>query len=244
MIVAMTHIIALGGAALDQFSRVNPTVAASFLRFYWFRASDIFVPAGVAISAVTLAAYIFNSLALSRTALAAIFVVAGYFAYVDGQAEHRFIVPRADAAVIPHDQTRENSRSATHANWVRVCEWIEQNTPKDAIIWSARRQQSFKWYAQRAEVHNYKDIPQDPAGLLEWRNRLEVVREVARRGGLWHFSREELVALQQKYNFQYIMVYKSGVNEPLPFERVYPTADEENRHYEVYQLPPLIEAQP
>ena len=244
VIVAMTLIIALGGAALDQYSRVNPPAAASFLRFYWFRASDIFVPAGVAISAVTLATYAFNSLAPSRVALAVIFLGAGYFAIVDGQAEHRFNVPRADAAVIPHDKTPENSRSATHANWVRVCEWIEQNTPKNVVIWSARRQQSFKWHAQRAEVHNYKDIPQDPAGLLEWRDRLEVVREVARRGGLWHFSREELLELQKKYGFHYIVVYKSGLNKPLPFELVYPPAGEENRHYEVYQLPPLAEAKP
>lgn len=242
ILVAVTLLFALIGAALDQYSRIRPAEAAHLLRFYWFRASDIFVPAGVAISAVTLAAFVSNSLSFSRVILAAIFITAGNFTYIDGQAEHRFTVPRADAAVIPHDLTTENSRSATHANWMRVCEWINRNTPKDAVIWSARRQQSFKWYAQRAEVHNYKDIPQDPAGLLEWRNRLEVVRDTARHGGIWMMSREAILDLQKKYGFTYVVIYKSGTHRPLPFTKVYPRNGEENRHYEVYELPLFAEA--
>jgi hypothetical protein len=241
-IVAITLLFALLGAALDQYARIRPTEAAHLLRFYWFRASDIFVPAGVAISAVTIASFAFSSNSLARVALIAILLGAGYFAYLDGMAEHRFKVPRADAAVIPHNDDPENSRSATHANWVRVCEWTEKNTPKDAIIWSARRQQSFKWYAERAEVHNYKDIPQDPKGLLEWRDRLEVVREMARKGGIWMLPKTKLLELQKKYRFTYVILYKSGVHKPLPFERVYPTLEQENRHYEVYRLPPIDKA--
>lgn len=243
-IVAATLLFALIGAGLDQFSRVRPVEAAEWLRFYWFRASDIFVPAGFAIASVSVASFAFPSLALSRVAIASLLLVSGYFAFRDGQAEHRFRVPRADAAVIPYDQTPENSRSATHANWVRACEWIEKNTPRDAIVWSARRQQSFKWYAQRAEVHNYKDIPQDPAGLLEWRRRLEVVREIARQGGIWMLPRGQILDLQKKYGFSYVMIYQSGVNKPLPFEKVYPLGGEQNRHYEVYRLPPMEEAAP
>jgi hypothetical protein len=243
-IVAATLLFALLGAALDQYSRIRPAEAAHFLRFYWFRASDIFVPAGFAIAVIALCQFLFACPNKFRAAISAIFLIACYFAFQDGQAERRLSVPRADASVIPHDNTPENSRSVTHENWVRVCQWIDRETPQGAIFWSARRQQSFKWYAQRAEVHNYKDIPQDPAGLLEWRSRLEVVREIARRGGIWNFSAQEILELQKKYGFEYVVIYKSGVHKPLPFDRVYPENDADNRHYEVYRLPALSKAMP
>lgn len=238
-VVAATLLFAIVGALLDQYSRIRPVDAAGLLRFYWFRASDVFVPLGFAIAAVTIAGHLLRSKALSYGGLAALIAVAGVYAYRDGVAERRLSVPRADASVIPHNQTKEHSRSATHRDWVRVCEWISRETPLDAVVWSARRQQSFKWYAQRAEVHNYKDVPQDPAGLLEWRRRLELVRSIARRGGLWNLSREEILVLQDQYGFSYVILYKSGTHRPLPFERVYPLPPDENRHYEVYRLPPL-----
>src|SRR5204862_3510161 len=59
--------------------------------------------------------------------------------------------------------------------WKNLCRWIRAKTPPDAKFITPRNQQTFKWYAERAEVVTWKDIPQDAAGLVEWRQTLSEV---------------------------------------------------------------------
>jgi hypothetical protein len=63
----------------------------------------------------------------------------------------------------------------TQKNWVRVCRWIADNTPQDALFLTPRKQQTFKWYAGRAEFVNWKDAPQDAPALLQWQRRMSDV---------------------------------------------------------------------
>jgi hypothetical protein len=61
------------------------------------------------------------------------------------------------------------------AEWKNLCRWIRDNTSKEAKFITPRNQQTFKWYAERAEVVTWKDIPQDASGLVEWRRVLSEV---------------------------------------------------------------------
>ena len=59
--------------------------------------------------------------------------------------------------------------------WLAACEWIRDHAPPDAVCLIPRHAQSFKWYAERADVVNWKDVPQDAAGVVEWRRRMQDV---------------------------------------------------------------------
>ena len=80
--------------------------------------------------------------------------------------------PRADQAALPNYADSEDRTMATYRNWLRVCEWIKNNTPADAQFITPDQQQTFKWYAQRAEVVNWKDVPQDAQAMVDWRGRV------------------------------------------------------------------------
>ena len=57
------------------------------------------------------------------------------------------------------------------ADWYAVCGWVRENTPRDSLVLIPRFNRNFKWYAERAEYHSWKDCPQDAAGILEWNRR-------------------------------------------------------------------------
>jgi hypothetical protein len=59
------------------------------------------------------------------------------------------------------------------ADWRAACAWIRDETPRDALFLTPRTQWSFRWFAQRADYVNWKDCPQDAAGIVEWNNRLK-----------------------------------------------------------------------
>lgn len=71
----------------------------------------------------------------------------------------------------PPNQLPPNMR----ADWRDVCRWCEANTPKDAVFHTPFEAEAFKWFAQRAEYVNFKDCPQDAAGIVEWNRRLKLI---------------------------------------------------------------------
>jgi hypothetical protein len=64
------------------------------------------------------------------------------------------------------------------AAWAAMCEWVRNNTPRDAVFLVPRHAQTFKWRAERAEVASFKDVPQDAAGLVEWSKRMAELHQV------------------------------------------------------------------
>src|SRR5690606_21157499 len=58
-----------------------------------------------------------------------------------------------------------------YSDWRAVCRWVDQTLPADEVLITPRHQQTFKWYAQRAEVVNWKDVPQDAESLVQWYER-------------------------------------------------------------------------
>ncbi len=66
---------------------------------------------------------------------------------------------------------------AQRADWVDLCFWVTENTPRDSLILTPKESRSFKWFAQRPEYVAFKDCPQDAAGIVEWNNRLKFLKK-------------------------------------------------------------------
>jgi len=122
-------------------------------------------------------------------------------------------------------------------DWLDVCRFVRASTPPDAIFLTPRHQQTFKWYAHRAEVVNWKDIPQDVSSLREWSRRFVEVFP-------WHLSTmrvtirySELRRLRQRYGVTWMIVDRRVVGPQLPLVQIYPITPSQNRTYAVYQLP-------
>ena len=162
--VATSVGLAAIGMLIGMWAPVEPDLAASLLRYYWFRLSDVMVPLGAVLLA---AALVVRWQALgSRSyvvAAVAVLMVAGVHFGRTLEARHDDPRPRADVAV-------ENV-----AAWRKVCEWIARETPADACFLVPRLDQTFRWYAGRAEVVSRKDLPQDAAAIVEWWQRMQTV---------------------------------------------------------------------
>jgi hypothetical protein len=62
-------------------------------------------------------------------------------------------------------------------DWRDACRSVASSAkiPGDATFLTPWGCRTFKWYAGRAEVANWKDIPQDPASIVEWWKRRQIV---------------------------------------------------------------------
>ena len=105
--------------------------------------------------------------------------------------------------------------------WREMCGWIAENTPEDAVFLVPRRDESFKWYAKRANVSTWKEMPQDAESLVKWYETMtdcyslnlteEERQKISDRYASYLSliiktkTREELIALQEKYGFSYIV---------------------------------------
>ena len=58
------------------------------------------------------------------------------------------------------------------ASWRDVCQWIQAETAPTDCFLTPRGASSFLWRAQRPEVVAWKNVPQDPVSILEWRQRI------------------------------------------------------------------------
>lgn len=155
-------VIAAVGAAIGLLVTDQAT-AAGLLRFYWFRLSDVVVPLAVAL----LIAYGIARLLEKRSnwgkgTLAIAILLAGM--HVGG-----YVVVRASPTVPKADYGR-----VVYWRWREACAWIADSgqIPPDARFLTPLMAHTFKWYAGRSEVANWKDIPQDAQSILEWWTRV------------------------------------------------------------------------
>jgi len=56
--------------------------------------------------------------------------------------------------------------------WRDICDWGRGNTPVDACFIVPRMAGSFVWRTGRREVVCWKNMPQGPESLVEWRQRI------------------------------------------------------------------------
>jgi hypothetical protein len=212
--------LVLIGAAVDALFG-HMTFGAQVMRYYWFRASDIFLPLGVAILGLLSLMQLAPTrplLVRSITTLLATILLCniGYTAW------------RTQLAMIPAaDWQGKISGTAHLSDWRDACHWIQQHTPTDALFLTPPDHQTFKWYAHRAEVVTWKDVPQDAISLVEWSNRLKSVRA-------WHASTtaadsdERYRNLRRDYSFDYVVLSWPAVFPVPDLPTVY-----QNSHYRI-----------
>lgn len=190
------------GVAVTLAAAPDVDAIAGLLRVYWYRLADAAIPIGFAFG---LAGLIAQGLRwrprLGRLALAAAVVCALWQVTLVGS---RFVEPRPRAD--------KPGKVTDLAGWRAACDWIRENTPREALFWTPRTAQTFKWYAERRELATWKDVPQDAAGLVEWRRRLAAAYGKARpcSGGLWYDApgeapRDVLEAVVRHYAIDYLV---------------------------------------
>jgi len=232
LFVVGAGVIACVGILIDQLTLARPDLSAGLLRFYWFRLSDAIIPAGLALAC----GQMLQSHRVERVRqlwfIAAV-VVVGLF--VGDALLRRYADPRPDAVI--QAGPSEFERRQRFEDWIAACQWIADHTDEDEIVLTPRGQQTFKWYAGRGEVVNWKDIPQDARGITEWwRRHNEVYPPEVRAYGLVHHDMASLRRLARVYGFRYLIIDrgKSATAPHLP--RVFPPRAGHAAVYEVYSL--------
>ncbi len=249
-------LIALAGLAIGWGSRWAPELAARLLRFYWFRLSDAVVPLIGAIAIVaTLVCPRLQALPMSRVevglprwisirslgSLAAIVLLCAgaWIEVLRWQERMELIAPGACRQSLLGLRMLETNQQklAVLRDWQAVCRWISENTAADAVVLTPRYQQTFKWYAGRSEVVNWKDVPQDATSLVEWSNRMKEVFPAHLGGSRVTIRYDRLREFRQRYGARYVIGDRRIVLGNLPLVKVYPLDGEENATFDVYLVP-------
>jgi hypothetical protein len=135
-------------------------------------------------------------------------------------------------------------------DWLNVCGWIRENTPKTAKFWVPREAATFQWNARRSDVGVWKNIPQDAKGIVEWNRTMRDLFSYEEDGTvywnrsltilLWWKTTEEIERLRTEYGFEYIVCGTEPELSHLPtLRRVYPTPEQPNECYAIYRISPL-----
>ena len=130
------------------------------------------------------------------------------------------------------DQNPSRLSDKRKVDWIRMTDWIEENTARDAEFITPKNAWAFKWFASRSEYVAYKDIPQDATGMVEWKKRLQSVRGWAKQAASDDLiTREETDQLYRMTQADYLIVQWLA-----PFE--YP-ADYRNKSFRVFRISPI-----
>ncbi len=226
--------LSLIGVIIDiGVSPYSPSTAASLLRFYWFRWFDIVLPLTWVIvlwvlvldfSPMIAGQVHQTSWSWTQAGVPALLVLTlaiGARFYVDRISDG---TPPADRRLfLPQPNLDAEQKQRLRYEWLTACKWISENTPKDSLWFTPRHQQTFKWYAARAEVFSWKDVPQDNPSVLEWFDRSRVCAQPRSPDGqLRDWTTEELTQLSQKYGFEWILIDRRFQRVPPRFPLVYP----------------------
>jgi hypothetical protein len=157
----------------------------------------------------------------------------------------RWLMERPGPFSVRHDPQHDFDKLPQRfQEWLAVCEWIRENSPADSLWLTPKHQQTFKWYAQRAEVVSWKDVPQDNASIIEWYRRCEesdepgVISCAPPRnpdGSFRGWKTEELIALARKYKFNWILLDRTYQDSPPLLECKYPL-EIDNRSFAVFYV--------
>lgn len=174
------------------------------LKFYPFRLADLVLPAAVAL----LTAEWFDPIAIDH----------GEAAAAKRRTGLALTAVWLGTLLLPAPDANPSLMSPAHyADWVATCGWLREHTPPDALIATANEDWAVKWFAERPEYVNFKDCPQDAAGVIEWWRRRRALVEwnrVARADG--RVSEAELLQLRSQTGIDYLLVSRYGPIDAAP----------------------------
>jgi hypothetical protein len=229
-VVAGAMLLMVIGFAFNLVALVSQyeTWAAGWLKFYWFRLSDVAVPLGVGLVITRLIAE-----AISATSAAKVRIGIGMLAIAIGGIGLQLGSRLTEWNMPPRSLEDEVDCDA----WRQACTWVAYSgkIPADACFITPDESETFKWYAGRAEVVNRKEIPQDARSIVQWwRRRWEIHSidgtEASERwfDTLADAGVDRLKKMGARYNADYVIT----VAEPrLPLKVVY-----QNAAYIIYRL--------
>jgi hypothetical protein len=195
--------VAIGWHSGSAWEMPFRDLRGTLLKFYPFRLANVFVPLALslAISELLCRSAVWRA---RIAALAAIVVTLAAFAA-------SIVIPLPDRNPSRMSETRLNA-------WEDVAFWARKNTPAGTVLVTPTRLWGFKWFSHRAEYVNFKDSPQDAAGLLEWKRRLEVVRDWWTASPDGRYSVNDLRRLGDETGSEYLVTYAYShrfASEPL-----------------------------
>ena len=128
---------------------------------------------------------------------------------------------RTHAAYCRSEPVGPHGRRAA-AEWIDMCLWIKEHTPKNAQFWIPRDGQTFKWHARRADIGVWKNIPQDAASIVQWRKAMDDLYKFKSEDGIVQTDRlittllnaktdDEIAVLRKQYRFDYILCAQSFI---------------------------------
>ena len=153
-------VISVAGLAWELATWNHPELAARALKYYIFRLADIALPMATCLGV----GWLTQGLLLRRSKLGNILLLlavclpTGHLLQLS-RARYENRCPPADRKLRDLVAFRE------------ACAWAREHTPTEALFLGPRHGQSFKWYAHRSDLVTWKDVPQDAAALLTWRDR-------------------------------------------------------------------------
>ena len=235
--------VAMVGLVVDYlFGRAFPAQAAKLLRFYLFRWNDVAMPMMVGALAVSFA---FGRLRFAPYTFALRCVVAAC-AFIPGivllgyrfESNSNERIPAGDKAHFVAKSDSEAEHLRQFKDWVRVCEWIKENSEPGSLWLTPRRQQSFKWRAGRAELACWKDAPQNAEAVVQWSERLADAYQFDSEKKLQPWTEEKLWALHTKYGVRYVLLDRRVQGQITPLLPIlYPSQNELNATFAVFEFP-------
>ena len=234
MIVLAAALLSSVGFVMSLFESLAPSFVYGMLRFYWFRLADGLLPLGlcVLLTQFLLSRKLLESSdqqTLRKTCLVA--VALAFFTYDS-------FVQSKHWPLLTENCLSRGDKLIDANSWVDVCQWIQEETSPTDCFLTPRGASSFLWRAQRPEVVAWKNVPQDPVSILEWRQRIidcfsydGTIKNMARSTCVLGVSRLNQVADAYGANFV-VAPLKSFVAMPRP-----PKTSYRNSNYVVIKLP-------
>ena len=233
---AVGVVIALIGTAISLLSFNHRTLAAAWMRFYWFRLADVAVPLGLALLGVRWLVERKMRVALALLVAVAASsrrcVVLKLFGnppsgerQIDGDAWRAACLRasgRPDGPLFPGSREPINCETTAIGSMLPMgCR--SQHTPPSACFLIPRVAYTFKWYAGRGEVVNWKETPQDAASLVAWWKRIQDIYATGNQPPLEKYymsladaGRPKLKVLAENYKADYLVTQVSFPLLPLP----------------------------
>jgi hypothetical protein len=174
--VSAAMLFTMMGYGLVGIGNWMPDRAAALLRFYWFRMSDVFIPLGVALVGLRFIEQLGPARpAARRLWLGGLIAIAGYDLWIQVPHLPLNIVDSDLAVVVPRAD-----KNLVYDDWLQTCRWIKEHTDTQDRFLTPRMSATLRWYADRAEIVNWKDLPQDSAGIVEWWKRMLDIHTLAK----------------------------------------------------------------
>jgi hypothetical protein len=238
----LISLIGLWLSAISDSSANQGEWATRLLKYYWFRLADFAIPFAASLTLGRIVSgWIVDGTQRARQIAAAVAMVLIGAACVSLVVE-RFSDPRpvADQRSLPKFPEQPDKARQYHQKWKQVCHWIALQTPREAKFITPFQQQTFKWYSGRTEIVNWKDIPQDAASILQWRQRFDdlILPQQQLELGLMSYPDAQLIALAKKHNAQYLVVPQWQVDQagPSVLKQVYPDSTRVKSGFVVLQF--------